>query len=667
MPSRCLISLLLILTGLCASPSAARPRNLLLITIDTLRADHLSCNGSKVVSTPHLDRLAREGVNFTRARSPVPLTLPAHASILTGHYPPTHTVRSNGEYRLPDEQLSLAEVLKARGYRTVAFLGSFVLDRRFGLAQGFDLYDDRVWDHVDELEMLEAERPAETVVAACRRWLAQDDGTAPFFVWLHLYDPHAPYEPPEPFRARYSRNPYAGEIAYTDAAVGEILAELEAHELLSRTVVAVAGDHGEGLGEHGEATHSLLIYNSTLHVPMMIRAPGLVAANRVVGELVRLIDLAPTLLDYLGVEGAFGEGTSLRPLIDGPSGEAPELDSLSAYSESYYPELALGWSPLRGFESGDYRLILAPTPALYHLGKDPGESHSLVETEAGPYQRLQRELADLLRSFPADTRAAVAELDEATRERLQSLGYLAGTSGTETRRGAPVDPNASIDLWNRIQRGIAEQGRGDFRAAIASFESVLQDDPEIPMVYEYLGTCWQKLSAPAKAERVYRQALERGIESPRLHHEIGRILWQRGDLEEAERELQIALALDPLSVAAHYDLANLYRGEGDLRQAAEHYRAALAVNPSYLWAWNGLGMTLAAMQEDQQALDAFQRVIEIDPQGASGYFNLAVHLESSGQTAAARDAFERFLALSVDQGLEEQREYAAEAVRRLGD
>ena len=668
MASRSLTALLLSIVGLSPCLSATAPRNLVLITIDTLRADYLSCNGSTVVSTPHLDRLAREGTNFARARSPVPLTLPAHASIFTGNYPPTHTVRSNGEYRLPDRQVSLAEVLHERGYRTAAFLGSFVLDRRFGLAQGFDLYDDRVWDDVDDLEKLEAERTAEEVAAAFTRWLAEDDGAVPFFAWVHLYDPHAPYEPPEPFRSRYLRDPYAGEVAYADSVVGTILAELATRDRLSQTVIAVAGDHGEGLGEHGEMTHSLLIYNSTLHVPMMIWAPDLVAANRDIGDLVRLIDLAPTLLDYLGIEEPFGEGVSLRPLIDGGGEAGPEPTLLTAYSESYYPELALGWSPLRGLESGGYRLILAPTPVLFHVGEDPGERNSRVEAEPGVYQRLKRQLADDLRSFEAQSESATsAPLDAAAQERLRSLGYLAGAGGTSARQGPPVDPNQSIDLWNRIQRGIAELGGGDFRAAIRTFESVLDEDPEIPLVYEYLGTCWEKLTAGTEAEKVYRRALERGIESPRLHHEIGRNLLERGDKKQAERELQIALAMDPQSVVVHYDLGNLYRAAGRLPLAAEHYRAALEINPSYLWAWNGLGMTLAAMQKNEDALAAFQRVVEIDPEGAKGYFNLAVQLERAGQDQAALVAFQRFLELSADQGLEEQRRYAAEAVQRLGD
>ncbi len=282
--------------------SAAKPKpSLLLITIDTLRADALSCNGSKKVSTPQLDLLARGGVNFTRARSSVPLTLPAHASIMTGNYPPVHGVRDNGTYRLAEEQVTLAEVLDRQGYETAAFIGAFVLDRNFGTAQGFDVYDEGSWGAADTLGNLAAERNAKAVYDAFSKWLEGRAGGEPFFVWIHLYDPHAPYIPPEPYRTQYADDPYAGEVAYSDAMVGRIVEDLRSRGLLDSTLVAVVGDHGEGLGEHGEQTHSLLIYNSTIHVPMLLYLPGLIPSGKTVAQLTRTIDLAPTILDYLGV------------------------------------------------------------------------------------------------------------------------------------------------------------------------------------------------------------------------------------------------------------------------------------------------------------------------------------------------------------------------------
>ncbi|MCP3994427.1 MAG: sulfatase, partial [bacterium] len=312
----CLLAVLLLSAEVSAAATPASPPNLLLITLDTFRADYLSYNGSSKLKTPNLDRLARGGVNFVRARSPVPLTLPSHTSILTGNYPPSHTVRDNADYIVPEEQLTLAEVLRSQGYNTAAFVGSFVLDSRFGLAQGFDLYDDRLASDLATLESFEAERSAGEVSSAFERWLRDRDRSRPFFSWVHFFDAHAPFVPPEPYLSRHQSDPYAGEIAYIDEVVGRIITKLESDDLLDVTIVAVVGDHGEGLGEHRELTHSVLIYNSTLHVPMMVHAPGLIPSEAKVGQLVRTIDLAPTLLDYLGSSVELGEGISLRSRID---------------------------------------------------------------------------------------------------------------------------------------------------------------------------------------------------------------------------------------------------------------------------------------------------------------------------------------------------------------
>ena len=658
--------LLVTVIGGPALAAAVSTTNLVLITIDTLRADYLSCNGSSKVKTPRLDRLAREGVNFIRARSPVPVTLPAHASILTGNYPPTHGVRDNGTYRLPEQQLSLAEVLEARGYRTAAFIGSFVLDRRYGLAQGFDVYDDRVWSDVDELETLEAERPAGEVLAALRRWFDKLEGERPFFAWIHLYDPHAPYEPPQPYRSRYPRDPYAGEVAYTDAVVGKIVDELQIRGHLSATLLAVVGDHGEGLGEHGELTHAVLIYNSTLHVPMLLRAPELVPAGRVIPDLVRTIDLAPTLLDYLGISPVLGEGVSLRSLIERDMRAKPSGDGMVAYSESLYPQLKLGWSALHGLETRDHRVIVAPRPELYDLRVDPGETDNRLAAEPGVYQRIKRQLVELLQGFEEPSGETAPPLDPDELDMLRSLGYLSGSETATQRAGSSIDPKDRLDLWNRLHLAVAQFAAADYRAAADTLTAVLAEEPGMLIAYDYLGTCYQKLSQLDLAELTYRQALGRGLKSTRLHHQLGRIYLKRGDPAAAESELRIALELDPRRVAAHYDLGQSLRAAGDLPAAAEEYRAALAINADYLWAWSGLGMTLAAMKQEDEALAAFRRVVEIDPSAALGYFNLGVQLERMGIREEAMATYRRFLELSEGQELDAQRQQAKVAIEHLG-
>jgi arylsulfatase A-like enzyme/Flp pilus assembly protein TadD len=638
-------------------------RSLLLITIDTLRADYLSCNGSKIVETPNLDRLAENGVNFTRARSPVPLTLPAHASILTGSYPSVHGVRDNGAYRLPRDELTLAEILKAKGYETAAFVGAFVLDHRFGLAQGFDLYDDDLGSDVSMLENLEAERDAEAVVSAFSNWLDGQDTERPFFAWVHLYDPHAPYEPPEPYRSRYAKDLYAGEVAYTDAAVGKIVAALQSSQILDSTLVAVVGDHGEGLGEHEEQTHSVLIYNSTLHVPMLLYAPGLISSSRAIPDLTRVIDLAPTLLDYLGITPSLGQGISLRPLVRNKR----IGDRLTAYSESLYPRLNLGWSELRAIESETHRFILAPREELYDLSEDPGETVNRIDSLPEVAAELRRRLEEIISLPDASEDPARRAIDAETRAMLEKLGYLSTAGGNAEPGLAVVDPKDRMGVWNQIQVGLFLFGSGEYTGALDVLIKAIASEPDMPILYSSIGSCYMRLERHSEAEHVYRRALERGIESADFHVDLGVINYRRGNLETAAQELQKALDLKEHSVQAHYRLADVYRAGKRYSKAVEHYQRALEINSHYLYARNGLGMAFGLMGRNAEALQAFRRVVSDNPDGAAGYMNLAVQLERMKRTEEALDAYQQFLSLAGEDEFSRERRQAAAAIKRLQD
>ena len=642
-------------------PVAAKKPNVLLITLDTVRADYLSCNGSKKVQTPHLDRLARGGVNFKRARTSVPLTLPAHASIMTGNYPPVHGVRDNGTYRLPHEQLTLAEVLDEQGYETAAFIGAFVLDRHFGLAQGFDVYDEGNWGNVNRLENLAAERSADAVHDAFSIWLKGRTGERPFFAWVHLYDPHAPYTPPEPFRKRFADDPYAGEIAYTDAVVGKIVEDLESQKFLDSTLVVVVGDHGEGLGEHGEGTHSLLIYNSTIHVPMLLHFPALIPSGKTVEHLTRTIDLAPTILDYLRISQTVGQGTSLRPLVEGKSAD----EEILAYSESLYPSLNLGWSELRGLEAGKYRFILAPRSELYDLTEDPGEKENRIDSNPAMGVRLERSLESLMESMSGSVGQARQAVDLKTEEMLRSLGYIS-TSHSPPRSGASlVDPKDRLGLWRTIELGLELFSQGDYSKALDIFTRALAQDRDIPILYDHIGWSHMRLNQYDEAERVYREALEHGIETSEFRANLGLIYYYRGDFAKAEQELRIALTLEEISVPAHYRLADVYRATKNYTKAVEHYRRVLEINPSYVYALNGLGMALALGGENEEALTAFRDAVRIEPEMAPGYLNLAVHLERLKRYPEALEAYRKFMDLSSEEEFARQRELAAAAIKRL--
>ena len=549
--------------------------------------------------------------------------------------------------------MSLAEIFRDRGYETAAFVGSFVLDHRFGLNQGFDLYDDDLGTGADELESFDAERSGQHVFQSFATWLSERDPQKPFFAWVHLYDPHAPYEPPEPYRSRHRRDPYAGEIAFTDSVVGEILGALERRGLTSETLVAVTGDHGEGLGEHDEMTHSVLIYNEALHVPMILAGPHVPRGVRV-GALARTIDLGATLLDYIGAEPSLGRGRSLRTLVEG------ETDERRAYSESLYAYRHLGWSPLYGLETERHHFIDAPEKELYDVSTDPNETVNVLQEHPSISRALFRELQSL-RQRLGTTDAAGRNVDPETRSKLESLGYL--TSPAPLRSGGLADPKHEMNVHRKLQQARSLQNRGACRGALEVLAGL--DEPSA-LGYEILGTCQMALGNRKEAAGVFRRAMAQGYELPLFHLDLGILAYETGDLAEAEKELRIALALDGANVSAYYRLGQVLRAERRDDEAVEAFRQAVAINPRYVFAWNGLGMTLARLGRDGDALQAFRRAVEVAPEDAPlAHFNLAVQLERISRTEEALESYRRFLALAGE-AFSRERARAAEAVRRLG-
>ena len=420
-----LAALLPLLAAVACTPSIDR---VVLISVDTLRADHVGCYGASRAHTPTLDAVARRGVRFDAAVSPAPPTLPSHATLLTGLDPPQHGVRDNSVFSLAEEIPTLAERFREAGFATAAFVGAMVLDRRHGLARGFDVYGDRMGvQRSGKANLPYPERRAEAVVDEALAWMAT--GPERFFLWVHLYDPHVPYQPPPGFRAAFPDSPYDGEIAYADAQLARLLAALERGGPADRTLLVVTSDHGESLGEHGFTTHGYSIYEATQRVPLLMRGPGL-PAGRVVTEPVGLTDIAPTLLEVAGLDPlATTSGEALDRVIAG------DMGGRVAYMETLAPQLQFGWSPLRGVRTRRHRYVRAPRPELYDLGEDPRESRNL----AGSLPDLVAELDGALQERLGGERAVepVALLSEEERARLESLGYaVASVGGDPTRPGA---------------------------------------------------------------------------------------------------------------------------------------------------------------------------------------------------------------------------------------
>ena len=414
----------------CLGRASTPPIGVVVITLDTTRADRLTAYGFQDAEMPHLDRLAREGVVFDQATSVGPLTLPAHASLFTGLLPAAHGVRENSAPALSFEHTTFAEILRAHGYRSAAFVGSAVLNPDRGLSQGFEQYGGVAGGQ--GRARAAAQRNAETVVDEAISWLKDVDGQR-FFLWAHLYDPHRPYEPPEPFASRYAHDPYVGEIAYADFHIGRLLDTLERQERLDRTLVILAGDHGESLGEHGERDHGIFVYESVLRVPLIIRAPAI--EPRRVESVVRLVDVLPTALELLGLPVPKTDGVSLTGEMNG------KRQDLDAYAESIYPR-RFGWSPVRSLRDGRFKLIDAPRPELYDLDRDPFEQHNIYserpETASAMGRRLSSFAGGKIWSELPDPRIELAPPD--VRERLAALGYVSqGPIGGPPERRALRD------------------------------------------------------------------------------------------------------------------------------------------------------------------------------------------------------------------------------------
>ena len=527
----------------------AGARSVLLVTIDTLRADRLGCYGDTAARTPRLDALAAQGTLFERAFTPAPITLPAHASLFTGLIPPAHGVRGNGAFALAPGKPTLAEALRAHGLATGAFVGGFPLSRRFGLDRGFDHYDDRLAKAAG-VNFDFAERRAVDVVTAALAWLAGHPG--PVFAWVHLFDPHAPYAPPAAFAT--PGDPYRGEIASVDAAVGRLLDAWDARP--ERSAVAVTADHGEAFGEHGEESHSLFVYDVTLHVPLIVRGPQ-VAAGRRADEPVSLTDLAATLIALAGAPRALPGSNILAP-----------ARGRALYAETLAPRLDFGWSDLRSVREGRYKLIRAPRPELYDVVADPAESRDLAGSEPATVSRLAAALDGVLAA--AGEGESRRDVDPETAERLRALGYvqapLAGGTG--------ADPKDKVAVASRIAR--AAGPFADHAAAIAAYREIVALDPGVPIVNLRLADALLRAGRAREAIPYFEKVVAAGPRSADPFVGLATAFAQLGRMDDAARALEGGLAVEPASGQAHFNLGEIARVRGDNAAARRAYEAARA-------------------------------------------------------------------------------------------
>jgi arylsulfatase A-like enzyme/Tfp pilus assembly protein PilF len=707
------LSLFLAACGAASVPSQIQPLRhegpVVLVTIDTLRADRVGLLGSTRGLTPHLDGLARASGRtfvFHNAIAQVPLTLASHATILTGLHPARHGIRTNDGFRLPSEVVTLAEAFRAAGYATAAFIGGYPLNAGTGIGRGFDRFDDEF------MKSGANERRAQEVVASAARWIRESAGNDPararFLAWVHVFDPHTPYEAPAEFATVHSSEPYDAEVAYTDAALGGLFDALESGGLFDRTLLVIVADHGESLGEHGERTHGTFVYDATIRVPMIVRIPG--AGARPPGPTsirapVETADITPTLAALAGIQPDAlrqrVDGIDLRPLMQataveaapeaGGPGEAAHHEAggrQTVYAESYYQNVLLGWSPLRAVRGPDWKLIDAPAPELYDLQKDPRETVNRIDDRPHVAEALAARLPPVQLTEPTRATAESAE-------RLQSLGYIGGRTIGSSARGA--DPKDKITVWNAIEEGVDQLARNPERARVSLYEA-LRLDPENGLALKYVADVDFRAGRFAEATAGYRRALaagfrhvdvfvnlasiaEQGGKTADAHaalveavkvaphdadawNRLGLLDAARGQLDAARRDFAAAMAAAPDRAETHYNLGLIERQAGNRAAAQAHFEEALVRNPRHDKARYELATGWLMMGDPARALAEYRSALEIRPDYSEALFGAARAALALGRVADARRDYEHFIRIAPPE-YRQQVAAARAALRRL--
>jgi arylsulfatase A-like enzyme/Flp pilus assembly protein TadD len=655
--------------------------NVVLITVDTLRADRIGCYGFAGVETPTIDLFADKGVRFERCTASTPLTLPSHTTILTGAFPLFHGVRDNGGFIVPSELVTLAEIYKDKGFATAAFVGAYVLDSKWGLNQGFDTYFDRFdLSKFDKISLANVQRPGSEVMDEALGWLEAKAGS-PFFAWIHLYDPHSPYEPPSPYRERYAQHPYLGEIASTDAQLARLWSFLGDRGLRDRTFLVFSSDHGESLGEHKEAAHGFFVYEAAVHVPLIFVTPFPRLQGVVSPAVVSLADIFPTLCEMAGLPPpAQVQGRSLVPHFLKPGRPSERL----AYAETFYPRFHYGWSELQSVRDERYKLILSPEPELYDLASDPGETANIIEKERAVFLALNEQAT----AFTAGAARGGFELDyrkidEETRTKLAALGYIGSFADPAKLKGKRLaSPRAKIGIFNELSRAREMGLEGDAAEAIAAIRRIIAEDPEITDAYFSLGNIHFRLRDYEAAIAAFRQALERkpddsftviniansylamgrfaeaetfvldylasGFSDSQLYFLLGNMNFLQKKYDAAIPYLERCLSLNSESASSHNTLAAIYIVKDDLDRAQAHLDAARRLNPRL----SSLSFNQAQLFEKRgdlaRAVAAYRDELVQTPKHFKSLYNLTRLYRQTGEEELELETLRRCLEIDPD-------------------
>jgi arylsulfatase A-like enzyme/Flp pilus assembly protein TadD len=631
------------------------------ITLDTTRADRLGCYGFRPAVTPHIDALADEGVLFERATAAVPLTFPSHSSIFTGLVPPHHGVRDNGGFFLDDGKVTLAERLQEAGWTTGAFIAAYVLESRWGLAQGFDEYSDRFQlSKYKVVSLGTVQKRGDEVMDDALRWMERVRDRK-FFAWVHLYDPHAPYDPPEPFASQFEGQPYLGEIAYVDQVVGRLTAWLRGRGLMDRTVVVLTADHGESLGDHGEAAHAYFIYGATTHVPLIVRTPwgrhGRSAAQ------VSSVDIMPTVLDLVGLSPQPGiDGRSLAQAVLDPSAPLGHV----AYSETYFPRYHFGWQHLRALRDGRYAYVEAPEPELYDLAADPAETRNIYKAYSQRAEELRVKL-EALAAAREDSAPTRQTMDPETLQRLAALGYVGNVIDVDPHAILP-DPKAKLELFQAMGAAKSLGQDGHFEEAVAKMRDVIAKDPKIIDAHLTMGNWLVRLKRGDEAAAAFKQALALKPDDDIALGNLARVYLARGREKDALDALEVfksALRLNPKSPQSWYQLATIYLDLGRYGDAESTFKEALSANPKMGASYNGLGVIAFARGRVDEATRLVEKALALEPRLRTAEYNLGRFAEERGDAARAEKLYRSELETYPDNG--RARFNLAQMLRAHGD
>ncbi len=638
----CLLFLVVVLGA--STFARAEAPNIILITVDTTRADRMGFLGCKKGLTPNLDVLARQGVVFEKAYSQAPLTPVSHATIFTGTYPQFHTVTDFG-HPLPALLPFVPEILQKTGYHTAAFIGSLILDPKANMAPGFD----RGFDFFDagfhpkrgptEDRYHSVERRAGDVVGHAIGWMNKNR-QSPFFIWIHLYDPHAPYDPPAPFDKRFADD-YDGEIAYADSALGKLFSYLRQRGLYDRALIAMMSDHGESLGAHGESMHGIFLYDETIRVPLVFKLPGDLLAGRRVGSRVRLVDVAPTLLSMLSLPlPPTFQGESLVPLMKPSmkSGQKPTAD-LPAYAETDYPHRAFGWSSIRSMRTGKYLFVRAPRRELYDESRDQGAEHNLAVTSPAVAETLQAQL-DQFREHTSSyhEKPEPASVSSEQSENLSALGYVGptpGTSSTDPLQGA--DPKDKIGISNILHEGMIAVEDGRYSEAIPMLQHVLDDSPLIAVAQMQLGIALARVKRYSEAIVALRKSVQLMPDSTPAQYELGLALFETGAWQESVPYFEFVAKKRPKFPDAQYSLASVYARVKRVPEAVELLQQVIQLNPEHFRANLLLGRILFLQGNPLGALNNLEKATQVQPDSREAHLFLADAYAQLGRIADAQN------------------------------